>query len=303
MKDDDGHWSDWSAPVQFVAGAASADALVANLRVSELNYNPQDPTPTEIAAGYLDGDDFEFIELANRGSMPLSLVGVRLEQVDTPTGTQGVAFDFGESAVRELAPGQTVLIVENLAAFQARYGTNLPVAGEWSGKLDNSSELITLTAFGTTIQQFTYSDVWYPATDGDGPSLEVAHLNESDLGLWSQSFGWKASGVMGGSPGRLDAARVAGDANFDGIFNSADLIAVFQRGKYEDATAKNASWEDGDWDGDGDFTTSDLVLAFQGGAYSTAAIAARLDEDTNLPLSHNFAIWAVDDFFGDSADE
>ncbi len=303
MKDDDGHWSDWSAPVQFVAGTASADALVANLRVSELNYNPHDPTPTEIAAGYLDGDDFEFIELANRGATPLSLVGVRLEQVTTPQGSQGVSFDFADSAIRELAPGQTVLIVENLAAFQARYGNTLPVAGEWSGKLDNSSELITLTAYGTTIQQFTYSDLWHPTTDGDGPTLQVVNLNEANLGAWNQSFGWKPSASMGGSPGRLDAARLPGDANLDGLFNSTDMIAVFQRGKYEDDTPKNASWEDGDWDGDGDFTSADLVMAFQSGAYSAAAVAAQRRDESNATDFDALAIWAIDDLFGRTGEE
>lgn len=58
-----------------------------------------------------------------------------------------------------------------------------------------------------------------------------------------------------------------GDANLDGIFDSTDLIAVFQAGKYEDGQARNATWAEGDWDCDGDFTTADLVVAFQSGKY------------------------------------
>jgi hypothetical protein len=61
-----------------------------------------------------------------------------------------------------------------------------------------------------------------------------------------------------------------GDVNRDGIFNSSDLIAAFQRGRYGDAAAKDATFEDGDWDGDGDFDSSDLVFAFQLGAYSAS---------------------------------
>jgi len=41
-----------------------------------------------------------------------------------------------------LAPAQRVLIVKNKAAFDFRYGTNLPVAGEYSGSLNNGGELI-----------------------------------------------------------------------------------------------------------------------------------------------------------------
>ena len=58
-----------------------------------------------------------------------------------------------------------------------------------------------------------------------------------------------------------------GDANLDGEFNSLDIVAVFQTGKYEDAEPLNADWASGDWDHDQDFTTSDLVAAFQDGGY------------------------------------
>jgi hypothetical protein len=59
-----------------------------------------------------------------------------------------------------------------------------------------------------------------------------------------------------------------GDANLDGRFNSADLVAIFQIGQYEDDVVANSTWETGDWNGDGEFDTSDLVLAFQAGRYS-----------------------------------
>ena len=58
-----------------------------------------------------------------------------------------------------------------------------------------------------------------------------------------------------------------GDANFDGEFNSSDLIAVFVSNEYEDDVAQNSTWATGDWDGDGEFASSDLVAAFQAGGY------------------------------------
>jgi hypothetical protein len=60
-----------------------------------------------------------------------------------------------------------------------------------------------------------------------------------------------------------------GDANLDGVFDSADLVRVFQAGKYE--SPMDADWASGDWNGDGRFDTQDLVFAFQGGAYSADA--------------------------------
>ncbi|MFC1758009.1 choice-of-anchor Q domain-containing protein [Planctomycetota bacterium] len=62
-----------------------------------------------------------------------------------------------------------------------------------------------------------------------------------------------------------------GDANFDGVFDSTDLIRVFQANQYEDEIANNSTWRDGDWNGDGEFDTSDLILAFQSGNYQAFA--------------------------------
>ena len=62
----------------------------------------------------------------------------------------------------------------------------------------------------------------------------------------------------------------------DGVFNSADLVKVFQAGKYEDGDNDNSLWSQGDWNGDLDFTTGDLVNSFQTGKYSAAATSSRL---------------------------
>jgi hypothetical protein len=56
-----------------------------------------------------------------------------------------------------------------------------------------------------------------------------------------------------------------GDANLNGLFDTTDLVDVFQAGKYEKDV--DAAWEDGDWSGDLRFNTTDLVNAFQDGGY------------------------------------
>lgn len=60
-----------------------------------------------------------------------------------------------------------------------------------------------------------------------------------------------------------------GDATLDGIFDTGDLVTVFQAGKFESDV--NATWAEGDWDGDGRFGSGDLVLAFQDGGFEVGA--------------------------------
>jgi hypothetical protein len=77
-----------------------------------------------------------------------------------------------------------------------------------------------------------------------------------------------------------------GDANLDREFNSADFVAVFGIGEYEDATNGNSIWAEGDWNGDGDFNSSDFVAAFQDGGYELGPrpAVAVVPEPTTLLL-------------------
>jgi hypothetical protein len=89
-------------------------------------------------------------------------------------------------------------------------------------------------------------------------------------------------------------AAVPGDANGDLKFDSADLVAVFQAGEYEDHVDRNSSWSEGDWNGDGDFTTADLVLAFQAGTFSQAALLDVLESASVFERQSSFWL-AVDE--------
>jgi hypothetical protein len=136
-----------------------------------------------------------------------------------------------------------------------------------------------LTAGDETIHDFTYDDSWYPVTDGDGPSLQIED-ERGELDLWSAPEGWGPSLANGGTPGAVDAL-LPGDSNHDGIFNSTDMVVVFQAGEYEDGIADNSTFEEGDWNGDGDFNSEDMVYVFQLGHYS---IAARPQRAVPIPL-------------------
>ena len=196
-KDNTGRWSHWSAPVEFTAAAADVAVWQQNLVVSEINYHPLPPaTPEETAAAGGDlKNEFEFIELHNISpSVTLDLSELAL--------TTGVIFSFAGSAVTELLPGGYVLVVKNPAAFEARYGTGLPVAGTYApNSLDNAGEQIVLARLGTAIRDFAYSDdpPWPTTPDGTGPSLVLREpLTNPDHNL---ATSWRASSVTGGTPG------------------------------------------------------------------------------------------------------
>ena len=46
---------------------SAINSAVDSLRMTEVHYNPAAPTAAELAAGWIDNDDFEFVELTNIG--------------------------------------------------------------------------------------------------------------------------------------------------------------------------------------------------------------------------------------------
>lgn len=247
----DGEWSAMNRAV-FVIDTPS-------LRISEIMYHPADPSDEERRAGFVDDDDFEFIELVNTSAtVPVDLQGMSLGG--------GVEFTFPEM---RLGPGARVVVARNQDALRLRYGADVVIAGQYGGsaddwRLSNQGETIRLVdALGIVIQEVRYADAWYPPTDGVGFSLEALAVN--DPSTWSTSSDWRASYRIGGTPGRPPA--IPGDANEDGIFDSADLVRVLQAGKYDDSIMGNSTWGEGDWNGDGEFDRHDLVLALQFGTY------------------------------------
>jgi hypothetical protein len=66
-----------------------------------------------------------------------------------------------------------------------------------------------------------------------------------------------------------------GDVNFDGQFSSQDLLQAFQAGHYDDMNpTEPVSYCEGDWNGDTVFDSSDLVFVFQQNFTSSATVSA-----------------------------
>lgn len=162
------------------------------LRITEIFYHP-DPLPGNTN---LDAQLFEFLELRNIGPAPLDLRGVRF--------TEAVQFDFAAGAITNLAAGARVLVVRDINAFVLRYGSGLPVAGQFTGKLDNGGSRLRLEdRYGEKILDFSYDHRWYPITDGHGYSLVIV----DDAILWSrwgEKASWRPNGALGGKPGQSD---------------------------------------------------------------------------------------------------
>ena len=162
-------------------------------------YHASDPSAAEITAGFDDDDCFEYIELKNVGATTLDLKDLRF--------TKGVDFDFLGAAITTLAPGEFVLVVNNLAAFEMRYGPGLPVAGAWQStdKLDNGGEQVKLSfGAGDAIRDFTYDDLapWPTSPDGNGPSLTLR--NPDAVPDHALAASWVPSS-SNGTPGRDDS--------------------------------------------------------------------------------------------------
>lgn len=199
--------SDWSAPVEKNYHRLSdAPQLV----VSEICYHPATPSADELSAGFTNADDFEFLEIQNIGSSQAEL--------STLSFSDGIQFDFSAASIQALAPDSRLLLVRNLAAFEYRHGTGLPVAGVYQGALNNAGEQLTLSdpLIQLTLQDFSYDDTapWPEAADGLGYSLVLKRpARNPDHKLPSN---WRCSAHPGGNPANSDARPAfAGNARDD----------------------------------------------------------------------------------------
>jgi hypothetical protein len=141
-----------------------------------------------------DDPDAEYVELVNIGAETINLNMVRF--------TRGIRYTFPSF---ELPPGDYCLIVRDLASFEARYGSHLPVVGQYDGKLDNAGEWLELVdALGQVIHSFRYRDDWYKQTDGRGHSLTVVDPFTVDPDALGDKSSWRPSTHPHGSPGHAD---------------------------------------------------------------------------------------------------
>src|SRR5690606_31939182 len=152
---------------------------------------------------------------------------------------------------RTLAPGARVLVAADAEAFDLRYGPGKPVAGEYSGSLDNAGERVFLaTPGGDPIRDVEYSDDAPWPLEADGVGFSLVRRFPGDTAGDSDAGGWRASAAPGGSPGGED---VPAPGTYDG-----------RRGTAVDAAGRltaAVSGEDADPDGDGRSNFEEFAFA------------------------------------------
>lgn len=171
------------------------------LAITEIMYHPADPSGAEITAGFIDADQFEFIELQNISANPVDLTGASF--------TDGITFTFTGGS---LAPGGRLLLVSNPAAFAQRYGAGIPIFGTYTGALNNAGDhLLLLDRGGSAILDFTYDDKlpWPTEADGAGHSLTLINPTMNP----ATASNWRVSAALGGAPNASDSLNQASFPN------------------------------------------------------------------------------------------
>ncbi|MDB4304608.1 lamin tail domain-containing protein [bacterium] len=213
--------STWSALTEATFTVELTAPSASNLVISEFLYHPPNPSPDEIAAGFIDDDNFEFIELLNISSTEtLDLKDLYFFGAMT--------FDFTASSDTELSPGERVIVAADTAAFTFRYGLRANVVGQFSGSLSNNMETVELSLGGDTpaaIRSFTYSDdsPWPVCADGPGHSLVLVSPNTNPNHNLASSWTCSAhfGGDLNGQPLLFDYARWSQDT-----FSASQLATI-----------------------------------------------------------------------------
>jgi hypothetical protein len=210
----------------------AAVTLINGLRITEIMYHPAGTS------------DQEFIELQNISSSPLDVTNVRIRG--------GISYTFPSLI---LDPGEVIVLVNDITAFEALYGDQINVVGEYSSNLSNGGEEIELKVplpLEVDILRFDYDDNpnqgWPTEPDGMGPSLIVVDTE----GDYDDGTNWRASIVAGGTPGTI-SDTIDGDFDFDGDLDLDDLESL-----HAVIVAGNNN-EDFDLTGDGLVNFTDLT--------------------------------------------
>jgi len=186
-----GRYPDGSDSLDFLASATfakpNAQRLVRDIVISEIMYQHASRT-----------DQYEYIELYNRGAGTISLAGWRF--------TDGIDYTFGPGVT--MAPGSYLVVAQDpnfLAAIYNNLTIGANLIGPYQGTLDDHSERIRLSYpvkqtnpktgkledVTITEDEVTYYDggQWPKWADGMGASLELRDPrgNNDTPGAWADS--------------------------------------------------------------------------------------------------------------------
>jgi hypothetical protein len=196
--------------------ATSSDVVMgAELLLAKQLVPAVPPTP-------FSGSDEEWFELYNRGDAAMDLGGWGVRG--------GIHFDFAQGT--QLQPGEFLVIARDSAALAAKY-PDIPIVGNFTGRLGNDGDVIRLTdAFGNPADEVRYyaGGNWPQYAAGGGSSLELRDpwADNRRAEAWGASLeGHKSTwqtvtyrGVAGSPPG----------TNFPSGFNDF-ILGLLQAGE------------------------------------------------------------------------
>jgi len=173
---------------QSTPALANSYPKVGPVVISEIMYNPDWP-----AGGSYTNDQYEYVELCNIGTEPLTLYSY--DKAGSWKFTDGIEFEFDAESPVIMPPGGYLLVVRDPAAFSHRY-PGVPaetILGPYDGRLSNAGEKLELAMPGDIdvrgerlyirIDRVNYSDgshpqnapapvdLWQGEADGEGKSL------------------------------------------------------------------------------------------------------------------------------------
>ncbi|WP_309642150.1 CotH kinase family protein [Flavobacterium sp.] len=148
------HWI--STHLGSFSGCSSV--VVPALVIDKINYHP------DVAVGFPESNDLEFIEIKNTQNSTVNLTGIYFKEL-------GITYKFPNNA--SISGNQSIYLASNSSQFQARYG--LTAFGEFTRNLSNSTQKLVLAdAFGNTIDAVEYFDAApWPDADGNGNYLQL----------------------------------------------------------------------------------------------------------------------------------
>jgi hypothetical protein len=279
---------------------------------SDAGYNPENPFRNRLAhyflpsvdefykAAFYDGQSgvyYEFATGSNTAPTPVASGTAPETAIYHQRTTAPITQAGGRSPYGTMAQGGNVWEWEESEHDRTN---NLPLGerGLRSGDWNDNDEHISASyrnpffpwsddyRFGFRVASIAVSDV-VGDLNANG-QLDAADIDLIVPGSLNLSLDMTGDGLVSDADRRFWVHNVAstwfGDIDLDGQFNSRDLVAMFQVGKYESDLV--AGWAEGDFDGDQDFDSGDLVAAWVDGGYNLGARA----ETSALPEPAAFTL-------------
>ncbi|MHC1769199.1 MAG: lamin tail domain-containing protein [Verrucomicrobiia bacterium] len=169
----------------------------------------------------------EFVELVNNSAK----TAVDLSNVQLTASELAFTFPPGTA----LAPGGFQLVVHNRAVFEDAYGRGLPIAGQWTGRLNPTGDTVRLTRSAPNGQTEVLDEIryasappWPEAAAGQGGSLQLMDPRQDN----SRVGNWDAAASLGSASRQLLSLTNLWRYQQSG----SDLGTAWRESAYDDAT-------------------------------------------------------------------